>query len=96
VRWTWDPKKNLTNRRKHGVSFETAVLVFRDPLVLSNPDPSSNEERWHTIGLIGTVTVLVVHTEPLPDPSTGEKVGRIISARKATKRERTAYEESQF
>lgn len=46
--------------------------------------------------MIGPVVVLVVHTEPQPEPGTGEEVGRIISARKATARERKAYEEGNF
>jgi hypothetical protein len=94
--WTWDPKKNRENIRKHHLSFETAQLVFDDPLALSVPDPYPDEERWRTIGAIGRVAVLVVHTSPVLDPSTGEEVGRIISARKATPRERKAYEEASF
>jgi len=47
------------------------------------------------IGVIGEVLVLVVHTWPEPDPATGEEVGRIIGARKATARERRAYEEGE-
>ena len=43
--------------------------------------------------MVGNVVVIVVHTEPEPDHETGEEVGRIISARKATKHERRAYEE---
>jgi hypothetical protein len=92
LRWTWDPRKNRANKRAHGLSFETARLVFDDPLALSQPDPSSGEERWQTIGVIGGVTVFVVHTWPEPDRH-GEEVGRIISARKATPHEREAYEE---
>jgi hypothetical protein len=45
------------------------------------------------MGAIGSVVVMVVHTWPESDPRTGEEVGRIISARKATRRERVAYEE---
>ena len=96
LRWTWDDEKNRTNTRDHGLSFETAQLVFRDPLAASRCDPDSREERWQTIGLIGQVVVFVVHTWPEPDPDTGEEVGRIISARKATSHERRAYEEGAF
>jgi uncharacterized DUF497 family protein len=39
VRWTWTDTKNRTNKRDHGLSFETALLVFDDPLALSRPDP---------------------------------------------------------
>ena len=96
MRWIWDDKKNRTNTRDHGLSFETAQLVFRDPLAASRCDPDSREERWQTIGLIGQVVVFVVHTWPEPDPATREAVGRIISARKATAHERRAYEEGEF
>jgi hypothetical protein len=95
VRWSWDPRKNRKNRRVHGLSFETASLVFDDRLALSRPDETAEEERWQTIGEADGVIILVVHTWPEPDES-GEEVGRIISARKATTRERRVYEEGQF
>jgi uncharacterized DUF497 family protein len=88
-------EKLYANRVKHGLSFETAVLVFDDPLHLSKPDPHPDGDRWHTIGVAGPVLLLVVHT--LPDEAEeDEPVGRIISARKATAPERKAYEESGF
>ena len=96
MRWTWDGNKNRANKRVHGLSFETAQRVFDDPLAASREDRHSIEERWHTIGMIGGVVVLVVHTWPQPNPATGEEVGRIISARKATSHERKAYEEGGF
>ena len=64
LRWIWDAEKNRRNKRTHGLSFETAVLVFDDPLAASQPDPSPDEERWQTIGMIGGVVVFVVHTWP--------------------------------
>jgi uncharacterized DUF497 family protein len=91
LRWTWDPRKNRSNRRDHGLSFETAMLVFDDPLALSRLDESSDEERWQTVGEIGGVIVFVVHTWPATNGN-GEEIGRIISARKATAHERRAYE----
>ena len=96
VYWTWDDNKNRVNKRKHGLSFETAQLVFRDSLMAHRPDPSSDEERWHTIGMVGGVIVMVAHTWPQPRPATGVEAGRIISARKATAHERRAYEEGSF
>jgi uncharacterized protein len=93
LRWTWTGSKNRANKRKHRLSFETAQLVFNDPHALSVPDPHPDGDRWRTIGVIQGVTVLVVHTEPDFDPSVGEEVGRIISARKAEPHERKAYEE---
>ncbi len=92
MRWIWDTAKNRRNKRMHGLSFETAIHVFDDPLAASQPDPHPAEERWQTLGMIGGVVVFVVHTWPEPD-ATGEEIGRIISARKATSHERKAYEE---
>ena len=90
----------MANRVKHGLSFETAVLVFDDPLHASKPDPHRDGDRWHTIGLVGSVLLLVIHTwiHPWPEAESeaGDAVGRIISARKATARERKAYEEGNF
>ncbi|HWG44179.1 MAG TPA: BrnT family toxin [Gemmataceae bacterium] len=94
MRWTWDPDKAAANRIKHGLSFETAVLVFDDPLHASKPDPHQDGDRWHTIGLVGPVLLLVVHT--WPEEAESEQAGRIISARKATAHERRAYEEENF
>lgn len=96
MRWTWDPKKNRTNLRDHGLGFGTAELVFRDPLAITRLDPSSDdEERWQTVGIVGDVALFVVHTWPKPEAD-GEEVGRIINPRKAMPRERRAYEEGQF
>jgi uncharacterized protein len=92
MHWTWDEGKDRANQRKHGLDFATARLVFEDPLALSRLDDHADEERWQTVGQIGGVTVFVVHTAP--DEKRG--VGRIISARKATRHERTAYEEGEF
>ena len=96
MRWTWDAKKNRANKKAHGLSFETAQLVFDDPLAVSRPDPISEEERWQTIGMVGPVVLFVVHTWPEPEKEDGEEIGRIISARKATAHERRAYEEGKF
>jgi uncharacterized protein len=79
VIWVWDPKKNAANERNHGFDFELASRVFDDPLARTRPDPK--------------LTVFVVHTLPEFDPDEGDEIGRIISARKATPRERRAYEE---
>jgi hypothetical protein len=90
MRWTWDPDKAAANRAKHGVSFETATAVFDDPLHLSRVDLHPDGDRWQTIGRVGPVLLLVVHTWPEHDD---DPVGRIVSARKATAHERKAYEE---
>jgi uncharacterized DUF497 family protein len=63
MRIVWDKGKDRSNRVKHGVSFELASLVFKDPLQRSQPDPYENEERWQTLGLVeGIVILLVIHT----------------------------------
>ena len=91
--WTWDQTKKEVNLRAHGLSFEAAVFVFDDPLSLTRVDPYLHEQRWRTMGIVGLQVVMVVHTWPRFDPMTEEEIGRIISARKATRRERQAYEE---
>lgn len=96
MRWSWDDNKNRVNRQKHGLGFETAALVFDDPLMAQRRDARSDEERWHTIGAIGGVVVIVAHTWPEPQHGSEVVVGRIISARKATARERRTYEEGDF
>ena len=95
LQWTWDEEKNRINKVDHRISFETAKLVFDDPLALTRHDPHPDGDRWQTVGLIGTVAIFVVHTWPDSDDDS-EEVGRIISARKATPHERRAYEEGDF
>jgi uncharacterized DUF497 family protein len=89
----WDEAKNRRNLAKHRISFETAKLAFEDPHALSIQDRTvDNEERWQTLGMIGgVVVVLVAHTYR---EENGEEVIRLISARKATPRERRVYEEN--
>ena len=85
VRFVWDEEKNRENQRKHRVSFEEAVTIFAGlPLeVFHDPDHSIDEERYIAVGVSEKSRVLlVVHCEN----ETGSEV-RIISARKATKRE---------
>ena len=94
MNWTWDPDKNHVNREKHRISFDTAQLVFDDPLALMRPDPYPYESRWQTVGTVNMVTLLVIHTRP--DPDSGQRAGRIISARRANRVERRAYEEGDF
>jgi uncharacterized DUF497 family protein len=96
VAWVWTAEKNRINKRDHGLSFETARLVFDDHLALSRPDPHPDGDRWQTVGLVGPVVLFVVHTWPEVDPITEDEIGRIISARKATSHERRAYEEGRF
>lgn len=86
----WDPAKAEVNLRKHGVAFEEAVTVFADPLSVTIGDPlhSAGEHRFIIVGRSQQGNILVVaHTER------GEHI-RLISARRATKRERKQYEET--
>ncbi len=90
--YEWDAGKSKANRRKHGVSFEEAATVFLDPAALTFLDPfhSGEEEREITIGHSAkNRAVFVAHCQR------GGHI-RIISARKATGRERKQYEESTF
>jgi uncharacterized DUF497 family protein len=92
MRFLWDENKNRRNRTKHKVSFEAAIEVFGDPYAISQLDRIvEGEQRWLTLGQVGSVVVLIVaHTYV---EAGGEEFVRIISARKATPRERTIYEE---
>ena len=93
VQWTWDPEKNDENRRKHLISFEMARLVFDDPLYVSVEDPYEDEPRSRTFGMVEEVLILVIHTWPEIGLDERKYPGRIISARRATVREKGEYEE---
>ncbi len=89
LRFEWDQRKSVQNKRKHGVSFEEAETVFLDDqaLLLDDPDHSSREDRFALLGLSAAVRALVVcHCYRAP----GEVI-RLISARKATAAERRRY-----
>lgn len=90
----WDPVKARTNRKKHGVSFEQAATVFRDPRALSifDEEHSEDEDRWLTLGTSDSgIVVMVIHTFR----EIGDQIAlRIISARPATKQEQRQYETS--
>jgi uncharacterized DUF497 family protein len=93
MRFDWDEAKNRHNLAKHRISFETAKLVFDDPHAISFQDwRADDEERWQTFGTIGGLIVMVAHTCWEED---GEEIIRLISARKATSRERRTYEAHQ-
>lgn len=90
----WDPKKAKSNKQKHRVSFEQAATVFRDPKAASIYDGghSEPEDRWIMLGCSEGGGVLVVcHTFKQIDPTTAQI--RIISSRKATRREIRQYME---
>lgn len=83
----WDPVKAAANLAKHGISFELAATAFGDPLSLTIPDPkhSQAENRFILLGKPRTdLIVVVVHVER------GDRI-RIISARRANRKERMTY-----
>ena len=90
MRFEWDEKKAASNRAKHDVSFNEAASVLGDSLSWTYPDldHSESERRWITLGLSEAGRVLVVAHAQASGGTT-----RIISARRATKKERVYYEE---
>ena len=89
----WDPPKAKANLRKHGIRFERAAELFLDPLAISIVDEehSEEDERWVTIGRDNRgIVLVVVHT--FTEVSAEEWKIRIISTRKATKKEVRQYE----
>ena len=88
MNFEWNTEKAEKNIRKHGVSFQEALTVFQDVVSLTYPDSdhSADEDRYLIIGLSSFGNVLVIsHT------FRNDNI-RIISARKATKKERHFYE----
>lgn len=85
----WDSAKNKTNLRKHGIDFEEAKTVFYDEhgIVFDDPAHSSEEERFIILGMSLKSNICIVCHCYRQD----EKVIRIISARKATKKEENRY-----
>jgi uncharacterized DUF497 family protein len=92
MHFTWDERKNRSNRRKHGISFETATWVFLDPLHITRQDRIvEGEERWQSIGRVGGVLLVLVAYSVVDDK---DEVLCIISARRATRQEPIEYEEA--
>jgi len=90
IEFDWDPSKALLNMKKHGVSFEEAQTVFFDDFAVQFFDEphSGTEDRFLMLGLSSFSRLLIVcHCEP----GSGGLI-RIISARKATKTEKTFYQ----
>jgi uncharacterized protein len=92
ILFEWDDIKAKSNERKHGIPFEYAVHVFEDPFAIVEQDRIEGAEyRWQTLGLVaGVVLLLVAHTFRDDDQ---DGIIRIISARRATRRERIRYDE---
>jgi uncharacterized DUF497 family protein len=93
LQFTWDERKNRANQRKHGISFETAALIFDDPYHLSTQDREvEGELRWQTVGMVKAKQILLVaHTLSQSANEGDDEVIRIMSARKATLQERSLY-----
>lgn len=93
MRFDWDRRKAAQNRQKHRVSFEEACTIFADISILTQHDDAHSraEDRWASMGRSMTGrTLVVIHTWPQPD-ETGQEYVRIISSRRASKRERELY-----
>ena len=93
LEFEWDESKNISNQKKHGVSFEEAKTIFLDELarLIPDPDGSEGEERFILMGVSSQSSLLTVcHCER------GLDTIRIISARKADKQERKQYEDSRY
>ncbi|KXU38384.1 hypothetical protein AXE65_01330 [Ventosimonas gracilis] len=93
----WDDAKAASNLRKHGIQFEDAVEVFDDPHSITKQDRiEGGEYRWQTLGttISKTLLLLVAHTSNTDDGNI--EIIRIISARKANRKERARYEHGQI
>ena len=89
----WDPRKAVANADKHGVTFDDAATVFLDPNALDGPDldHSTVEARYLRLGRAADGRVLMVAYTLRQGDSDAEKI-RLISARRASRRERAAYD----
>ncbi len=89
MKFEWDENKNQINIRKHGIDFNDTTDIFNHPmLTLEDTRAAYGEVRWVAIGWLKALVGVVVYTEQIGDTI------RIISARKATKREVRRYEQS--
>ncbi len=89
LRFTWDKSKSKANQEKHGISFDEAQTVFFDENAIEffDPDHSESEDRFLLLGLSSSLRIVVVsHCY-----RKSESLIRIISARKATKKEQKVY-----
>jgi hypothetical protein len=92
MKFEWDTNKEKINIQKHGITFEQASYVFADLFALNQYDNehSENEDRWILLGKsLNEMILVVVHTFRDND---GIEFVRIISARRATKREKQTYQ----
>lgn len=92
IHFDWDENKNIKNKQKHGVSFDKAKKVFDDMYLLSWLDgelKDHQEERWISLGCVGDLVVIVVVRTFRRQNE--KEIIRIISGRKATKKEVEEY-----
>lgn len=91
MQFRWDPAQAKRNALKHGLEFETATFAFCDPLLVIYRDRFvEGEQRWHAVGMVEGVILLVVHVY-IEEGGYGEEIIRIVSARRASKKERQIY-----
>ena len=90
MKFEWDAVKAVSNKTKHGVSFDLATRVFFDPCRIETHDQWEDygEDRWATIGIVDPAVLYVVYTV-----RDGDTI-RIISARKANEKERKQYRQA--
>jgi uncharacterized DUF497 family protein len=89
ITFSWDDRKDRENQRKHGVSFEEAATAFADEnaRLMHDPDHSQDEDRFILLGFSAKLRLLVVAHAYRQD----ETEVRIVSARKAARKERKQY-----
>jgi uncharacterized protein len=86
MKYIWDEPKNKVNIKEHGIDFADVSFMFQHPMVTFLDDRKEyGEDRWIGIGIMKTITAVVVFTEP------DDEIIRIISARKALKHEEQIY-----
>ncbi len=87
MHWTWYPDKDAINRRKHRLPLSIGEVALADPLALTRNDTHPDGDQWVTLCQAGGVVLTIIQTW-----LDNDRLGRIISARKATRHERKAYE----
>jgi hypothetical protein len=93
LRFEWDPAKARSNRGKHRIGFDDAMLVFEDAYAMFERDLTcpAGEVRWRAVGLAGGAILLVVIYTAREEGR--DEVIRLISARRATRKERNGYDQ---
>jgi uncharacterized DUF497 family protein len=93
ILFEWNDKKAAGNRRKHGITFDDAMKVFDDPFALTEQDRvEGGERRWQIIGMFEGLMILFVAYAVEEEGQ--DEIIRIISARRASRKERTRYEQN--